>query len=313
MQNAHASDAGERMNMRFRPGRLFSVCMAVSTGVALTIVTAAKPAAATTADPITAYIYDNILYQQTSNSAPTTPEGYFFDMGVYFNNAADYAHGTAFYPFHPPQSLPTGGAGSTQYDYQSSLYPSMLALHAAYPFGQYNFIAGGGSSGTTTASINYTHDYFTTTIPYVTDFSSLNGLNPAQNFTVDFNSFTPNSHVSEGFTFLTITNASTGAVVYTDDFLSPTSTDALILADTLLPDTTYDYELDFSDRLNGYNWKDGSFTVQGFDLRTDGSFTTEATATPLPATWILMLSGFAGFVLIGLRGTKKNTVAIAAA
>jgi hypothetical protein len=234
-------------------------------------------------------------------------------MGVYFTNAPDYAHGTVFYPFHPPQSLPTGGAGSTQYDYQSSLYPSMFALHAAYPFGQYNFIAGGGSSGTATASINYTHDYFTTAIPYVTDFSSLNGLNPAANFTVDFNSFIPNSHVSEGFTFLTITNASTGAVVYTDPFLSPTSTDAVILADTLLPDTTYDYELDFSDRLNGYDWKEGSFTVQGFDLRTDGSFTTEATATPLPPTWILMLSGFAGFVLIGLRRTTNNAAATAAA
>ena len=46
--------------------------------------------------------------------------------------------------------------------------------------------------------------------------------------------------------------------------------------------------------------------------RTDGSFTTGA-ATPLPSTWILMLSGFAGLVFVGFRGTRKNAAAIAAA
>jgi hypothetical protein len=74
------------------------------------------------------------------------------------------------------------------------------------------------------------------------------------------------SHVTEGFTFLTIYDASTDAVVFSDQFLDPSSTDALILAGTLLPDTTYDYELDFSDRLNGYDRKHETFTVQGFDL-----------------------------------------------
>jgi len=276
-------------------------------------VTATTPAAATTADPITGYIYDNILYQQTSNSAPTTPEGYFFDMGFYFTNPGDYTTGTVSYPGPgSPQTLPALSGSTTQYDSQSSLYSSRSALHAAYPFGHYKITASGGSSGTGKANINYTHNYFTKAIPYLTNFSSLNGLNPTQNFTVDFNSFTPNSHVSQGFTFLTIYNASTDMAVFSDEFLNPTSMDALILADTLLPDTTYDYELDFSDRLNGFDSKNGTFTLQGFDRRTDGSFTTGA-ATPLPSTWILMLSGFAGLVFVGFRGTRKNAAAIAAA
>lgn len=107
--------------------------------------------------------------------------------------------------------------------------------------------------------------------------------------------------------FLTITDVSTGVAVVTDDFLSPTTTAALILAGTLLPDTAYDYELDFSDRLNGFNNGSGSFTTQGFDRRTDGSFTTGE--TPLPSTWFLMLSGIAGLGFVGLRGTKRNTAA----
>jgi hypothetical protein len=231
-------------------------------------------------------------------------------MGVYFNTAGDYTAGTVHYPGPgSPQSLPAP-AGSTQFDYQSSLYSSMSALHAAYPFGHYRITASGGSSGKETARINYTHDYFTHTIPYLTNFSSLNGLNPAQNFTADFNSFTPNSHVTEGFTFLTIYDASTDAVVFSDQFLDPSSTDALILADTLLPDTTYDYELDFSDRLNGYNRKHETFTVQGFDLRTDGSFTTGA-ETPLPATLPLFASGIGALGLFGWRRKRKNVALLA--
>jgi hypothetical protein len=183
----------------------------------------------------------------------------------------------------------------------------MAALHAAYPFGHYAITASGGTDGPATAYINYRHDYFTSSIPYLTNFSALNGLNPAANFNVTFNSFTPNSHVSEGFTFLTITDVSTGVAVVNDDFLSPTTISALISAGTLLPDTLYDYELDFSDRLNGYNNGSGSFTTQGFDLRTDGSFITGE--TPLPSTWFLMLSGIAGLGFVGLRGRKRNNAA----
>jgi hypothetical protein len=231
-------------------------------------------------------------------------------MGLFFTNAGDYTTGTATYPgLGSPQSLPAP-AGSTQFDFLSALYPTMAALHAAYPFGHYTITASGGTAGTATAHINYRHDYFTRAIPYVTNYSALNGLNPAANFNVNFNSFTPNSHVTKGYTFLTITNALTGAPVVTDDFLSPTSTAALILAGTLSPDTTYDYELDFSDRLNGFNNGSGSFTTQGFDVRTDGIFTTGA-ETPLPSTWFLMLSGIAGLYFAGFRGTKRNTAALA--
>jgi hypothetical protein len=36
-------------------------------------------------------------------------------------------------------------------------------------------------------------------------------------------------------------------------------------------------------------------------------------ATPLPSTWLMMLSGFVGLTFLAYRGTKKNSAAIAAA
>jgi len=296
----------DRVPMRSSFVRQFSVVLAVSSGLGLTIAT--KPAAA---DTITGYIFNNTVYQQTSNSAPTTPQGYFFDMGLFFDTAGDYTAGSVTYPGSgSPQSLPAP-AGSTQFDFNSSLYPSLAALHADYPFGRYTITASGGSAGTETSRINYKHDYFAKTVPYVTNFMSLNGLNPAANFSVHFNSFTPNSHV-EGFTFLTIYDASND-VVFSDPFLDPTSTTALILAGTLLPDTTYSYELDFSDRLNKFDKKNSTFTTQGFDLRTDGSFTTGDATTPLPSTWTMLIAGFIGLGFFAKRGAKNNLTAIATA
>ena len=39
----------------------------------------------------------------------------------------------------------------------------------------------------------------------------------------------------------------------------------------------------------------------------------EISSTPLPSTWLMLFSGFAGFGFLAYRGTKKNSAAIAAA
>jgi hypothetical protein len=88
------------------------------------------------------------------------------------------------------------------------------------------------TSASTTGVINFTADNFTSTVPYLTNYNALNGLNPAAAFTFSFPAFTPNPGVTEGFTFFTIYDARTGPLV------------------------------------------GNAFTTQGFDLRTEGSFTT---------------------------------------
>jgi PEP-CTERM motif len=267
---------------------------------------------AAAADPTEGNIYGNALYDQTSNNQPTAAVGDFFDIGTFFATPDDYTSAAAIYPgARSPLSLPV--VSTTDLNYGSSLYSMLADLHADFPFGTYT-IAATGPAGPSTTTIHYTADYFGSAVPYLTDFSSLAGLNPLHSFTVDFNSFTPNPRVSEAFTFFTVYNFNTGVPVYSQGFLSPSATSVVIPGGVLSPGTKYGFELDFSDRLNGaYDPIGNSYSEQGFDLRTDGSFTTGAFTTrasvPEPSTWAMMLLGFAGLGCSGyLRARASRTM-----
>jgi hypothetical protein len=259
---------------------------------------------AVAADPTAGNIYDNASYDQTSNSQPSAAVGYFFDIGTFFGVPGDYTSATATYP-GPSSPLSLPAVSTTEFNYGSSLYSTLAGLHADFPFGTYT-IAATGPAGTSTTTIDYKADDFDSAVPYLTNFSSLAGLNPLHSFTVDFNSFTPNPSVSEGFTFFTVYNFNTGVPVYSQGFLSPSATSVVIPGDVLSPGTKYSFELDFSDRLNGaYDPIGNSFSEPGFDLRTDGSFTTRA-SVPEPSTWAMMLLGFAGLGFVGYRRAQRG-------
>ncbi|MGH8318324.1 MAG: PEP-CTERM sorting domain-containing protein [Steroidobacteraceae bacterium] len=274
----------------------------LSAGLALVSVIVVSFANVAFADTITGFIYDNTSYSQTSNAAPTSPSGYFFSIGATFDTAGDFYSAGASYPGPgTPQSLPLNG---TEFNFTSPYYSSLSALHTHYGFGKYVITATGPVLQQTSA-VPYAGDYFTSTVPYVTDFSSLDGLDPAANFTATYDSFIPNPSVSEGFTFFTIYDESTGAAVFSDGFQSPSSISALVPAGTLLADTDYTYELDFSDRLDGTDNADGgTYTEQGFDMRTDGSFTTGAVSVPEPSSLTLLLG--AGLAALAVRRWKRR-------
>ena len=46
--------------------------------------------------------------------------------------------------------------------------------------------------------------------------------------------------------------------------------------------------------------------------QTQSGFEGTASATPLPSTWLMLLSGFVGLGFFAYRGAKKNSVALAA-
>jgi len=161
-----------------------------------------------------------------------------------------------------------------------------------------------GNAGTASSATNYATNLFTSAVPSLTNFSSLNGLNSAANFTASFNGFTTANGTTSGSTLFAITtNNGTAVFLNSED---PSTTDIVIPANTLSPDTTYNFQLDFRDTLAGT----GGIT-QLFDERTDGTFTTGAAtapAVPLPATLPLFASGIGGLGLLGWRRKRRTRV-----
>ena len=258
-------------------------------------------------------IFKNFVYTQNSGAAPTTPSGYFADVELTSIGSNDFNTVTATFP---GASTPTGipQVSPTFFSYGPA-FTTLADTNAAVPFGAYEYLAVDSFTGDSeSTTLNYTADAFGSAIPALSSatFNSLMGLNPDQSLEIDFNSFTPAVNASLGFTFFTITDGS-GHVVFTDGFLDPSTTSFVLPANTLMANTTYNFELDFSDRQNGTTSPTGGDlgvgstigTFIGSDLRDDGSFTTGAAVlSPEPGTILLLFTGVAG--LTALRGRRAK-------
>jgi hypothetical protein len=264
------------------------------------------------ADAITGNVFNNAVYTQTDNNAPTGAPQYFFSIAA--DPANGYTSATATYPglVGPPLNLPQNGTNPVSFNYSSGFFSNLSAVNAAFPTGNYNITAT-GTGGSTTAVVPYTTstgpgNLFTSAVPYLTNYTSLNGSDPTKPIALSYEPFTPAPGSTEGITFLTVTNAATGAEVFGDEFQSPLQSSSVIPANSLKGSTLYDIELDFSDRVDGQN-QNGNFTELGYDVRTEGSFTTGVGAVPEPSTWAMMLLGFAGVGFMAYR-KKQNGSAL---
>jgi len=242
-------------------------------------------------------IFKNSVYTQTSGTAPTAASFYFANIELTSQNPGDFTSVSVSYPGPgSPVSLPM--TQSAFFSYGPS-FPTAAAMNAAVPFGTYSYTATNSSTmASASATLNYTADAFTSAIPALSaaSFNALNGLNPNTALTIGFNSFTPNAAANESYTFFSIFN-STGTA-FTDGFLAPGTTSLFLPAGTLAAGTTYTYELDFSDRVNGTD-ATGIDTLVGSDVRTDGTFTT-AIVVPEPGT-----ASIVGLLLLALAGLRK--------
>ena len=242
----------------------------------------------------------NLTHEQTGPSTIVGTGG-FFNAEVVFTNPGDYASATLLYPGPlSPQNLPpispTGfGIGPS--------FPTQAAMDLAYPFGTYAIFLAAGSQPATVINLpNYVADAFTSDVPQLTaaSFNALQGLSTApSSLTLNFNSFTPSSLTTIAFTFFSIFGSNQGC-----GFLSPSATSCTIDPTALTPGTTYNWELDFSGRIESYT--NNVLTYTNFDVRTDGVFQT---AVPEASTWAMLTIGFAG---LGFAGYRRNKAANAA-
>lgn len=247
-------------------------------------------------------LYDNTTYRQTSGAAPTTPSSYFFNIGGNTQSASDFTSVSASYPGTASKDLPISG---TNFGFSSPAFMTLSSLHVAFPFGTYTITAANsGTSASQSGVMTYAADYFTSDIPALTaaSYNGLNGLNTAGAITVSFNAFTPNANATQGLTFFSIYDGSN--IVFTEGFLTPNTTSVTVPGGTLQPNKFYQFELDFSDRLSGYDQVNRVYTEQGFDVRTDGSFTTGA-ATPEPGTGMLLAGALGLGAVVRFRAARR--------
>jgi hypothetical protein len=228
-------------------------------------------------------IFKNLTHEQTGPSTVVATGAFFNAGGIIsapgaFNQATlTYPNGTQILPFTSPTVFGNGPGFSSQ-----------AAMDAAYPIGSYTItVTNTGTSATDSRTVTLNPDAYTPDIPQLTaaSFTALQNLStsgPA--LTLDFNGFTPNPLATAFFTYFTIFNSSQFC-----SGLSPSATSCTINPDVLTPGTTYDWELDFSDRIEAT--VNGALTYTDFDVRTDGTFTT---AVPEPTSIALLGAGLFG-------------------
>lgn len=242
-------------------------------------------------------LFGNQSYEQTGNGNTLSLNGDFFSAELVTTVANPYTSVSLIYPGPgTPQNLPQ--MSPTDYSFQTGFLPSLAAMEAAYPMGNYKFLGMGTAD---TGTLTYSADDYAASAPYLTgtDYSSLQGMNTALPFTFTFNSYTPGATATDGsYIFLTIFDVTTDTQAYTAGFLSPSTTSVVLPGGILTPGDLYSYELDYSNRdgVASAGTEDGAFI--GFDMRTDGTFTTAAVATPEPRTDAALVAAAFACILI---------------
>jgi hypothetical protein len=254
-------------------------------------------------------IFDNTVYSQTSAAAPTNPFFYFFSIGGNYASGDTFGGATAMFPgtASPATSFQNNVPQPNFFDNISVSFLSLSVLHTAYNFGTYTITATINGSPNTGVINNYTQDLFTSSIPFLTNYSSLQGLNPANSVTATYNAYTPASGTNSFFTFFTIRNAATGTAVYSQGFLPFTTTSSTVPANTLMPDTQYDFEVDYSNRIDGFDSIHSVGTTQGFDVRVEATVTTgSSTSVPEAGSLSLLGTALVGFGVFRRQRTRAR-------
>jgi hypothetical protein len=251
---------------------------------------------------------NNSNLQTADGAAGVTSSGSFVNLELTSVNPGDYSAVTANVPTVPGTDVALTSINSTFFQYTQGGFPNQAAMDAAFPMGTYTFSAtptGGG--GPDVATLDYRADDYAQSTPFLagTSYSALQNYNPSTTLHLQFSPDNAGSTASNSFIFFSIYDAGTGNIVFTQGFLPPSTTGVDIPAGTLLPTHAYNFELDFSNRDNTTGTGGAFAPFVGFDLRTDGSFTTRA--VPEPISIVLLAQAGLGLGWAAIRKRSRGS------
>lgn len=277
--------------------RCYTIRWSVGFGcvVALLSVTLAR------ADILEANMYRTVQYTQIGDGSATTLDAAYFNLRLYSTLDDEYTTVLGFYPGpDSPVTLDPAPTDATRYDYDSGFYPSQAQMDIAFPKGTYSLTANNINNGdAATTMFDYLADAYAHSQPYLTgtDYSDLQGMNPAVSFDFHFSPFIEDATATESALFFTIYDGTTLDIVFSAGFLPVTTTGLTLPANTLMPNHDYLYDLNFSDRLRVTSNGAAFPALLSFDTRADGVFTTGAVPEPAGLTVL----GAVGVALLARR------------
>jgi hypothetical protein len=200
----------------------------------------------------------------------------------------DFDGGTISFPAASSLATSALGPSGAELRYNSGIV-DQTTFQTNYPDGIYNFhlTDSANAAHTENASVDSSIAPVPTAIPALSaaSFNGLQGMNPAQPFTVNFNAFTGAN--ANALIFFAITDAGGSTILF--DGLQPNVTQDTIAANTLQLGQQYNFFLFFSNA--AITAANNGEVLQ--ENRTNGSFAT----APEPSSAALCMLGIAVFAL----------------
>jgi hypothetical protein len=227
-------------------------------------------------------VFKVTVYQQTGGTPPSTPDtpnAYYFGAQLNTSDSTGYLDVNLTGPGAAPTAY-LSEITPYYFDFGSPYYADKPGLDADYPSGEYDFYVDYTNfSEFGSVTVPAQELYATNVAAFTTNcWNAMQQVDPAQDFTLNWNSFVASPGTTSAYTFIDIFNENTGEAPFSADFLTPDTITTNIPANTLQYGEVYRVNAFFSNRQDtsdaGFG---GALGTVGFDNLT---YTTLITIPP---------------------------------